>query len=85
MAFLSLVDSLQIRILILPPHATHRLQPLDVGLFSPLAKAYTKRLVEQRLRSACALPVLLPVCLRCCALPALLPVCLRSACAVACL
>jgi DDE superfamily endonuclease len=44
MAFLSLADSLRILILILPPHTTHRLQPLDVGLFSPLAKAYTKRL-----------------------------------------
>jgi hypothetical protein len=44
MAFLSLADSLRILILILPPHSTHRLQPLDVGLFSPLLKAYTKRL-----------------------------------------
>jgi DDE superfamily endonuclease len=44
MAFLSLADSLRILILILPPHTTHRLQPLDVGLFSPLTKAYTKRL-----------------------------------------
>jgi DDE superfamily endonuclease len=44
MAFISLADSLRILILILPPHTTHRLQPLDVGLFSPLAKAYTKRL-----------------------------------------
>jgi DDE superfamily endonuclease len=44
MAFLSLADSLRILILILPPHSTHRLQPLDVNLFSPLSKAYTKRL-----------------------------------------
>jgi DDE superfamily endonuclease len=44
MAFLSLADSLRILILILPPHTTHRLQFLDVGLFSPLAKAYTKKL-----------------------------------------
>jgi DDE superfamily endonuclease len=44
MAFLSLADSLQILILILPSHSTHRLQPFDVGLFSPLLKAYTKRL-----------------------------------------
>ena len=27
----------------LPPHSTHILQPLDVGLFSPLQKAYGKR------------------------------------------
>jgi hypothetical protein len=44
MAFISLADSLRILILILPSYTTHRLQPLDVGLFSPLAKAYTKRL-----------------------------------------
>jgi DDE superfamily endonuclease len=44
MAFISLADSFRILILILPPHSTHRLQPLDVGLFGPLAKAYSKRL-----------------------------------------
>jgi DDE superfamily endonuclease len=44
MAFIALADSLGILILVLPPYITHRLQPLDVGLFSPLAKAYTKRL-----------------------------------------
>jgi DDE superfamily endonuclease len=42
MAFLTLADSLRILILILPPHSTHRLQPLNVSLFSPLATAYTK-------------------------------------------
>jgi DDE superfamily endonuclease len=44
MAFISLTDSLRILILILLSHTTHRLQPLDVGLFSSLAKIYTKRL-----------------------------------------
>jgi DDE superfamily endonuclease len=44
MAFISLADSFRILILILPPHSTHRLQPLDVGLFGPLVKAYSKRL-----------------------------------------
>ena len=44
MAFISLADSLRILILVLPPYTTHRLQPLNVGLFSPLARAYTKRL-----------------------------------------
>jgi hypothetical protein len=43
-AFIALADSFRILILILPSHTTHRLQPLDVGLFSPLAQAYTKRL-----------------------------------------
>lgn len=44
MEFLTLADSLRILILVLPPHSTHRLQPLDIGLFSPLATAYTKEL-----------------------------------------
>jgi DDE superfamily endonuclease len=44
MAFLALADSLSILVFVLPPHSTHRLQPLDVGLFSPLATAYTKEL-----------------------------------------
>ena len=29
---------------VLPPHTTHWLQPLDVGIFSPLSNAYTKQL-----------------------------------------
>jgi hypothetical protein len=29
---------------VFPPHTTHRLQPLDVGLFSPLSTAYSKHL-----------------------------------------
>jgi DDE superfamily endonuclease len=44
MAFITAADDRRIILLILPPHSTHRLQPLDVGLFSPLAKAYTKGL-----------------------------------------
>lgn len=45
-AFVTLADSLRILILILPPHSTHRLQPLDVGLFDPLQQAYCKALDE---------------------------------------
>ena len=33
--------------LCLPPHTTHYLQPLDVGCFGPLAKAYKKQLDER--------------------------------------
>jgi hypothetical protein len=44
MKFLNFADSNRILVLILPPHSTHRLQPLDVGLFSPLATAYTNEL-----------------------------------------
>src|ERR1700716_3671025 len=41
---ISLVDSLRIILLILPPYTTHYLQPLDVGLFQPLSIAYSKAL-----------------------------------------
>lgn len=39
--FIDKAHQLRIRILILPPHSTHRLQPLDVGVFSPLSTAFT--------------------------------------------
>ena len=42
--FISLCDRLRIILLILPPHSTHRLQPLDVSLFAPLARYYTNGL-----------------------------------------
>ena len=42
MAFLNKCDELRILVLILPPHSTHRLQPLDVGVFQPLSTAYSK-------------------------------------------
>lgn len=35
--------------LCLPPHSTHILQPLDVGIFSPLAKAYKTRVQQHSL------------------------------------
>jgi hypothetical protein len=44
MEFISLCDQLRILLLILPPHSTHRLQPLDVSLFAPLARYYTNGL-----------------------------------------
>jgi hypothetical protein len=40
--FLQTCDRLRILVCILPPHTTHRLQPLDVSLFQPLATAYSK-------------------------------------------
>ena len=40
LTFLDWCDHHRIVVMILPPHSTHRLQPLDVGLFSPLAVAY---------------------------------------------
>jgi len=44
MDFINLCDDLRIILLILPPHSTHRLQPLDVSLFAPLASFYTNGL-----------------------------------------
>ena len=40
--FLQTCDRLRILVCILPPHTTHRLQPLDVSLFQPLATAYSR-------------------------------------------
>ena len=39
-AFIELADRLYIILVILPPHSTHRLQPLDKSLFAPLARYY---------------------------------------------
>ena len=36
----------RIIITIFPPYSTHRLQSLDVSLFSPLSTVYTKELVK---------------------------------------
>jgi len=44
--FLQQCDKLNIFVCVLPPHSTHRLQPLDVGLFSPLSTAYTTKQTE---------------------------------------
>ena len=40
-AFIEMCDQNRILVLILPPHLTHRLQLLDVGLFHPLACKYS--------------------------------------------
>ena len=44
MKFINTCDDFHILLFILPPHTTHRLQPLDVSLFSPLAIYYTQGL-----------------------------------------
>lgn len=44
MKFINLCDERRILLLVLPPHTTHRLQPLDVACFSPLARYYTNEL-----------------------------------------
>lgn len=40
--FIDYADRNRILIAVLPPHSTHRLQPLDVGLFSALSAYYTQ-------------------------------------------
>ena len=52
--FLDLCERLNIVVCILPPHSTHRLQPLDVGIFSPLATTYSHQLANW-LSSTCGL------------------------------
>jgi hypothetical protein len=44
MRFIDYADANRILLAVLPPHSTHRLQPLDVGLFSPLATYYTQEI-----------------------------------------
>lgn len=50
--FINYCDQNRILLVILPPHSTHRLQPLDVGIFSPLANAYSKE-IDQLIQSSC--------------------------------
>jgi hypothetical protein len=44
MAFINFCDAHRILLAIFPPHSTHRLQPLDVCLFSPLSTYYSQEL-----------------------------------------
>lgn len=49
--FIDFCDANRILLAIFPPHSTHSLQPLDVVLFSPLARHYTTELNRQLQRS----------------------------------
>jgi hypothetical protein len=40
--FIEYADANRILLAVFPPHSTHRLQPLDIGLFSPLATYYSQ-------------------------------------------
>ena len=44
MTFVKWTDSHRIILLILPPHTTQHLQPLDIGLFQPLLTFYSIKL-----------------------------------------
>jgi hypothetical protein len=41
-AFIEFAITHKILLLVLPPHTTHRLQPLNVSIFGPLAQAYSE-------------------------------------------
>jgi hypothetical protein len=51
MEFINYADHHRIIILILPPHSTHRLQPLDVGIFQNLSTAYSVELDKLMIQS----------------------------------
>ncbi len=44
LSFFNYIERHQIIILIFPPHCTHRLQPLDIGLLLLLSEAYSEEL-----------------------------------------
>jgi hypothetical protein len=44
MKFLNWCEQHKILLAVYPPHSTHRLQPLDVGVFAPLANYYSQAL-----------------------------------------
>ncbi|KAI1674800.1 DDE-1 multi-domain protein [Pyrenophora tritici-repentis] len=46
MEFIKYCDRHRILLIILPPHSTHTLQPLDVVLFKPLSQAYSNELTN---------------------------------------
>jgi hypothetical protein len=46
MEFIKYCDRHRILLMILPPHSTHTLQPLDVVMFKPLSQAYSNELTN---------------------------------------
>ena len=57
MKFIDYATKNRIILAIFPPHSTHTLQPLDVGLFGPLASAYSSELSSHHSASQGLLPV----------------------------
>jgi hypothetical protein len=57
MKFIDYATKNRIIIVVFPPHSTHRLQPLDVGLFGPLSTAYSSELTQHQQASQGRLPV----------------------------
>jgi hypothetical protein len=46
MGFIEYCDDNKILLAIYPPHSTHTLQPLDIGMFKPLSTAYSAALAD---------------------------------------
>lgn len=57
MDFLDYAVQNRIAIMKFPSHSTHSLQPLDVGIFSPLSSVYSSELCQQQQRSQGLLPI----------------------------
>jgi hypothetical protein len=57
MRFIEFCDANRILLMFYPPHSTHRLQPLDVSLFNPLANYYSQNLSNWLItsRSICSM------------------------------
>ena len=53
--FVEYCEAYKIVPLCLPPYSTHILQPLDVSIFGPLARAYKKRLYDTAIYGALAI------------------------------
>jgi hypothetical protein len=51
MRFLEWATKQRILVAVYPPHSTHRLQPLDVSLFAPLAVHYSQQLARHMLNT----------------------------------
>jgi hypothetical protein len=47
----------RILLMILPPHSTHTLQPLDVVLFKPLSQAYSNELTNHLHKAQGLMPI----------------------------
>jgi hypothetical protein len=57
MELIKYCDNNKILLAIFPPHSTHTLQPLDVGMFKPLSTGYTKILNEFIVRTHSKVPI----------------------------
>jgi hypothetical protein len=57
MEFIDYCDRHRILLVILPPHSTHTLQPLDVVLFKPLSQAYSNELTNHLHKAQGLIPI----------------------------